>query len=153
MESDYWCGHVQASVPDALREVRALVAADQKVVVRCVDSQRSSPRIAEAVARHGEVCTAEPEGCVLTCAGLYRLLLAGFFNGFDEIWVLAGTAPATGKLGVAALTSDAVQFDKAAVGDLPGSLRSVGALAVLADGCGLNYATVDPRWARALRRL
>jgi len=146
-------GILDANVQDVLLRCADSLPAFRIAIVRCLDSERDTQRLLTFLKRENVVV--ETCGSVLCIDQDTLRSLAerdGVLVGFDEIWLVNQHSHLEKVNLVEPLTSDAVLFSEAVPPQLCPTMEELDCPLVLADGCGLNYATTDNRFADALVR-
>jgi hypothetical protein len=134
-------------VCDVLRELWRDLPAFSIAVVRCIDSTNSEEGVAEILKYHGIRSTAVNGNICVEPEVLFNMTSQGIFAGFDEIWLLQADIPPSSLRSVPSATSDGSDFSRGLVPEIADAMRFSRCCLVLADGCGLNYATTNRMFA------
>ena len=141
------------SVESALEKLLPLCSVDVVCAIRCLDSSTDTDLIVRAIRSLGTSClTVAPVVC-LDKESAKKVLRAGLFNGFDEIWLACQASHFELLAEVPALTSDAMAFSMSVPRELLELLERPAQLTVLGDGCGLNFASNVHEFTGEIRRL
>ncbi len=121
-------------------------------VVRSLDSSREGNDLQKILDFHrvpyklvqGNVCLFEAE--------LKQALNSNVFTGFDEIWLFFDDAPQEDLSEIPYCTSDSSNFDEKINDKILMTFQEIGCVAILADGCGLNFLTDNDDFYNKIRQ-
>lgn len=146
--AQYRSGHVpDAWIEDVLDRLLLALGPETVGVLRTLDSSSALEDLQSACTYLGLKHTTSSGNVCLDARELNRLVRGGFLSGFDELWLFRDSPPAVALTNLQPLTSDAIQMSEGAAQELMSAFESVGALAALGDGCGLNWIVRDPQLA------
>lgn len=138
-----------ASVGEALRLVLDRFEDSACVVLRSLDSYREVDDLVHCM-EHGRYEFALVHRNVCLSLQTVRARLDTLFEHFDEVWLFRGAPPAVSLELVPHSTSDSKSFVESVPPEVLEALSRSGCVLLLADGCGLNYATTDEAIERAI---
>jgi hypothetical protein len=139
----------ELDIPSALRALESTEVAINFILISVVDSTYV-PEVVDLVpllTRHRAFHSTIGDDLLIDISGLRLLLDEEFFTGFDEL-ALCSEMPQSGKPRKYRVTSD--RSLESVPSDLAEWMRDNNAIAVLGDGVGLNFATLDARVAATL---
>lgn len=141
-----------ANVSAALRLVMQLFNENTLAVIRSVDSTADLDGLQKILVFH------EIDHCVLgdnVCIRISTLkkVVDKLFTGFDEVWLVNEDVHAQELHALSANTSDGAEFRSELPGEVVSAINHGCCELVLADGCGLNFATPRLEIAAAIRAL
>ena len=134
------CGSIEGGhVGTALAAARDMLAGDEVVIVRGLDSVRDARELSR-VLKQFKMPHAIEAGNV--CCSINDLVpeYAEVFTGFDEVWI-AQRRPRMDLSSIPRATSDSEDFKGGVHPEIEKAMVREHCLLLLADGCGLNYAT------------
>ena len=123
---------------------------DSVFVMRSIDSASSRDGLCNALEFHRVPYEVIGENVCVSARALQRGLDDSLLTGFDEVWIFSGGPPASDLSKMPDATSDATDFSAGIRPILSEAMNTTNCLAVLGDGCGLNYATADADIAEAI---
>jgi hypothetical protein len=138
------------TVSDTLLRLHPLACQNWTFLVRSIDSAHSQDDLSNSLSFHTIPYRVLDGNIYLDSEAILKALAAEVFTGFDEVWILSGEVPSGDLTHLPSATSDATDFSKGIPEKLMKALQGIDCVAVLGDGCGLNYATSDERIAREL---
>ena len=136
---------------DVLSRILQFVPPSFAGIVRCMDSDDSEQGLVWSLGQYHvshEVCAGN---VCLSIDGLKAASAAGVFTGFDEVWIVPASSRSYDLAGVPTSTSDGTDFSTSVPVKVSCAAYKAGCILILADGCGLNYATTDERIGAAIR--
>lgn len=134
-----------AHVYDVLEHILASVEQECTLIIRVVDSHRSCEELSHMLSHHDIAHTTVHNNVCVGTEAIREVLSRGIFNGFDEIWIIAGSPPAFDLASLPSATSDSADFSINVPEGLLDTMEQINCFLVLGDGCGLNFATLSPR--------
>ena len=143
-------GRVDGDVGQTIRSLRSHISNRSTCVVRSIDSIHDIDDLRDAIAARGIASSVLMGNVCLQGSDLCAAAELDVFSGFDEVWIYDGLPPQYSLTGLPGATSDTTDFGQ----DMPAALRKAFVESrcrlMLADGDGLNFATVDPLIANEL---
>ena len=131
------------NVSDALVRILRLRDQDWMAVIRSIDSTHAQDGLTKALAFHRVAYDVVNGNVCVSIDTLQKTVDAGFFSGFDEVWIISGNPPAFDLASLPSATSDGADFSSGIPDELPIAMEKTNCVVILGDGCGLNYATTD----------
>lgn len=153
LSDGFWVGKVESSVSNALARIKGVLPPGCRVIVRSIDSTKDFAQLVHILSRFRDH---EDPGVdtTVTLDCVERALDAGLFTGFDEVWLTHGELEAAPRPPAEIVfTSDAADFEDDDCSEVGAVMNRHKVFLILADGCGLNYATTYRDLAILLREL
>jgi len=145
----YYYGTVDSTVRDILHSFHIKDWAGDNIVIASLDSQRDQTKILSVLKREKIDAHFLFEMSVVKSKDVSKMLRRELFTGFDELWFFDKTPNATVPRDLVS-TSDAVRFEFGLPEIAEYVIKNRSCRLILADGCGLNYATPDSYLAQQI---
>ena len=152
--SDFTTGWIDSAIPTVLAGASEALNGYNFMLVTTIDStDMRQTTTGRGLARREQRCTFLEDGLVvlkplMTDESLWRQL----FNGFDEVWLFEEPPMLARPQGLSIVGPRRLDAGAVPPG-LQEWMRTAGCGVGLGDGDGLNYATSDERFRRALAAL
>jgi hypothetical protein len=132
-------------VSSALTRILPQCETTWAAIIRGIDSTRSRDGLTKVLVSHHVSYDVVNGNVCVSIASLQQCLERRLFTGFDEIWFFSCNLPPFDLASAPSATSDAANFSLTMPEELLIAIEKTSCIAVLADGCGLNYAVTDER--------
>ncbi len=143
---------ILSGMTDAMRLDEALeraLAAMPEVTagaVDCIDSSHGVEGVPACLKHHGIRFETRGQAVIVQRGELLRAIEERVFTGFDSVWLFSAL-PGEVASALPTVTSDGTGFQPCAPSSVLNAMRTLNCRLVLGDGCGLNWATPEPRIA------
>ena len=135
-------GRVDGDVGCVIRSLRAQISDKATCVVRSIDSIHDIDDLRHALDVHGVKSSVLLGNVCILGSDLYAAAEARVFSGFDEVWIYSGLPPQFSLAELPGATSDTTDFSEGFPDVLRRAFEESRCTLLLADGNGLNFATV-----------
>ena len=119
-------------------------------VIRSIDSASTCESVAEALDFHSVDFEIISGNVCLSIENLRKAISTEAFSGFDEVWIISGPPPAFDLTPLPTATSDGSDFSSGIPDELSNAVEKTRCVAIVGDGCGLNFVTTDRRIQKEL---
>jgi hypothetical protein len=130
------------AVGSALESLKSHFSELSTCVVRSIDSIHDPADLRYALEAHGVQNSVIDGNVCIQGLDLFAAAVAGVFSGFDEVWVFCGSPPNFSLAQLPGATSDTTDFGVGFPEVLRLAFEESHCMLLLADGNGLNFATV-----------
>jgi hypothetical protein len=133
------------NVADVLTRILPLHDRDWLAIVRNIDSTHATDGLSNALAFHRVAYNIINGNVCLSIEAIQKAVSKEVFTGFDEVWIIAGSPPASDLSMLPSATSDGADFSSRVPEGLLDAMVRTNCILIVGDGCGLNYATTSSR--------